>query len=99
VKEKQIQQDIRAALLMLGFDVVSFSQPRATMQTMGTPDLYARHMAWGLRVWVEVKTLKGKLSLHQKVWHEIERAAGGIVLVARSAKDAIDQIAEIRSLT
>ena len=99
MKEKQIQQDIRAALLMLGFDVTSFSQPRATLQTMGIPDLYARHMAWGLRVWVEVKTKTGKLSLDQKVWHEIERAAGGIVLVARSAKDAIDQIAEIRSLT
>ena len=99
MKEKQIQQDIRAALLMLGFDVVSFSQPRATMQTMGIPDLYARHMAWQLRVWIEVKTPAGKLSLDQVVWHEVERSAGGTVLVARSAKDAIDQIAEIRSLT
>lgn len=94
--EKQIQQDIRSALLTVGFDVVSFSQPRATMQSVGIPDLYARHMAWGLRVWVEVKTPKGKLSLDQKVWHEIERAAGGIVIVGRSAKDVIDQIAEIR---
>ena len=97
MKEKQIERDIINALTIVGFDVVKLSQPQRAMMTPGVPDLYIRHMAWQLKIWIEVKTKTGKLSLHQKVWHEVERAAGGIVLVARSAKDAVDQIAELRT--
>jgi hypothetical protein len=94
--EKTVQWEIVQALRLLGFDVSSFSQPRASMQTEGIPDLYARHEAWGLRIWIECKRPGGKLSFEQQAWHAAERAAGGIVLVATGATDAVEQIARLR---
>lgn len=90
--EKQVQRNVTLALRAFGFAVTDYSQPRATKQTPGIPDLYGQHAAWRLRVWVEVKTAKGKTSPAQERWHAQERAAGGTVLVVRSASDLSVQL-------
>ena len=95
--EKQVERAIIRELTGIGCNVTKLSQPQRAMMTAGIPDLYVRHSAWGLRVWVEVKTPKGKVSLAQRVWHDFEREAGGTVLVVRSALDAVEQIAELRT--
>jgi hypothetical protein len=41
------------------------------------------------RFWVEVKAPGGKLTAHQASWHERERAAGGVVLVADSVPSLV----------
>lgn len=87
--EKAVERDIMRALETLGFDVVKMSQPQRAICTPGTPDLYARHPAWSLRLWVEVKSARGYVSPHQRAWHESERACGGIVITAWSVADLI----------
>lgn len=87
--EKAVQRAVTDALHRMGFRVSDLSQPRASMQTPGLPDLYAQHPHWGICLWVEVKAARGRLSPAQAAWHEAERAAGGTVVVARSAADLI----------
>src|SRR5690606_34125804 len=93
--EKRLQQQIRRALEMLGFDVTSTSQPQRAMMTAGIPDLYARHQRWRIRLWIEVKTPKGRIRPAQAAWIEAERAAGGHAIVARSVGDVLDALREL----
>src|SRR5690606_21130381 len=93
--EKRLQLEIRRALETLGFDVTSTSQPQRAMMTAGIPDLYARHPRWKLRLWIEVKTPKGRIRPAQAAWIEAERAAGGHAIVARSLADVIEALKEI----
>lgn len=60
----------------LGCDVVSFSQPRATMQTEGIPDLkvYCRRKC--LTWWHECKAPGGKQSPAQIEFEALARACG-----------------------
>ena len=95
MREKAVQRDVALALRAMGFAVSDLSQPRASMQTPGIPDLYAHHPAWGVRLWVEVKTARGRVSPAQDRWHEAERAAGGTVVVARSAGDVVDALRDL----
>ena len=92
ISEKELEASIIAALRSLGCHVTKFSQPRATKQTEGIPDLYARHAAWGIRLWLEVKTHRGRVRPAQAAWHEAERAAGGTVVVVRSPSDAVEAL-------
>lgn len=87
--EKAVQAGVVRALRAMGFVVNDMSQPRATKQAPGVPDLYAQHPAWGIRLWVEVKAARGRVRHAQQRWHEAERAAGGAVVVARSAADLL----------
>jgi len=59
---------------MMGCSVVSFSQPRKTMQTPGIPDLkiYFKDHTW----WHEVKTEGGRQSADQKAFQAVAEAAG-----------------------
>lgn len=93
--EKAIQRDVIRALRALGFDVDDMSQPRASMMARGLPDLRARHPRWRTTLWVEVKTPRGRLSDHQRQWHELEHACGGTVLVTRSADELLEQLAAL----
>jgi VRR-NUC domain len=93
--EGQIAGQIVQALRLIGCTVSSTQQRRRSKQTIGLPDLYAVHEAWGVRCWIEVKTPEGRVSRAQQAWHDAERAAGGIVLVCRSAEDALEQIAAL----
>ncbi|HEX9951232.1 MAG TPA: hypothetical protein VGB53_05645 [Rubricoccaceae bacterium] len=88
--EKQVQRDIVVFLGLLGYLVSDFSQPRASMQTPGIPDLHA--MGHGHALWIEVKTAKGVVSPAQAAWHDAARAAGQTVVVARSAADLVDPL-------
>lgn len=90
VREKSVQRDIVCALQTLGFTVDDLTQPRATMMPLGLPDLYARHAAWQMRLWIECKSATGRTRLTQLAWHQAERAAGGSVIVARSVAEVID---------
>lgn len=87
--EKQIESGIIRSLRTLGFDVTKTSQPRASMVTLGIPDLYVRSDRYGVRCWMEVKTPKGKLSAYQTAWHQMEKRAGGDVVVVRSLDDVL----------
>lgn len=91
--EKAIQRDIVRALSRLGFHVDDMSQPRASMMPRGLPDLRARHPRWRTSLWIEVKTPTGRVSRDQQQWHELERTAGGTVLVTRSVDELLEQLA------
>lgn len=94
--EKQVQAHVKLALRSLGFVVSDLSQPRRTMQTIGLPDLYAQHVAWRLRVWIEVKRPQsGRLSAAQAAWHATEQAAGGHVLVVYGTADLLEGLAAL----
>lgn len=90
--EKRLQWEIRRALETMGFDVTSTSQPQRAMMTAGIPDLYARHPRWRIRLWIEVKTPRGRVRPAQAAWIEAERAAGGHAIVARSVGDVLDAL-------
>src|SRR5690606_41773509 len=92
--EKRLQHQIRRALERLGCEVLDLTQPRRTMLPLGLPDLYVRHEGWRVRVWMEVKTERGRLSPWQEAWLARERAAGGHAAVVRSVEDAIHALRE-----
>ena len=91
--EKAVQRSITLFLAALGYHVSDFSQPRASMQTPGIPDLHA--MGHGHAFWIEVKAPRGRVSPAQAAWHEAARAAGQMVLVARSAADLVGPLREM----
>lgn len=57
--EKAEQHAIKRILLACGFVVYNLSQPRATKQTAGLPDLYAVHKSQPICFWFEVKRSNG----------------------------------------
>lgn len=87
--EKRVQGDVKRALWTLGFHVSDLSQPRASMQTPGLPDLYVLHRRWKLACWIEVKAPGGKLSGAQQVWHDEAAACGELVMVVRSVEELV----------
>ena len=92
--EKAVQRDVKDVLALHGCIVSDLSQPRASMQTPGLPDLYVQDPKRKRHFWLEVKKEGGRLSGFQKAWHESERAAGGEVYVVRSAADAHEVLME-----
>jgi hypothetical protein len=88
MSEKDVQKAIKDVAALHGYMISDLSQPRASMQTLGLPDLYLQNPRRKLRLWVEVKREKGKLSEAQMRWHEAETAAGGMVAVLRSGHEA-----------
>lgn len=80
LSEKQVQAAIVKRLGKLGVAVYSLSQPRATKQTAGLPDILAICPYRGIFV-VEVKAAGGKQRPEQRVFQERwERAGGRYVL-------------------
>jgi len=64
-------------------------------QLKGMPDLFLfdRAPATGQTVWVEMKRRKGgSLSASQKAVHDKLRARGDVVIVAKGADDALEQL-------
>lgn len=57
--ESEEQRDVTKLVRRLGGNVVSFSQPRRTMQTPGIPDLKIYFPARGLTWWQEMKRMEG----------------------------------------
>ena len=93
--EKRVQNAIKRALNQLGFFVSDFSQPRASMQTPGIPDLYACHPGWQMSLWIEVKANKGKLTTAQAFWHEMAEGSGVNVVTAHELRDVTSYLQEI----
>ena len=90
--EKSVQFDIKCAAEKLGFVVSDFSQPRATMQTPGIPDLFLTHPAKRFTCWVEVKRPGGTLSDNQKTWHTTAGEAGNHVFTCDSVSSFVDEL-------
>lgn len=95
VSEKRVQREVVKVLQLHQYVVDDFSQPRASMQTPGIPDLRARNAARRIRFWVEVKRPGGRLSPAQEAWHELERAAGGTVFVVGSAAEMHEEVTKL----
>lgn len=89
--ESHIAGRVIQELRGIGCHVSSTQQSRASRQTVGIPDLYATHAAWGVAAWIEVKRPGEKPTKAQREWHERTRAAGPPVLVVTSAADALRQ--------
>lgn len=70
--EKDEQRDVYRLYVALGCDVIWFSQPRATMQTPGIPDLKVYCERKALTWWHETKAEQGTQSPAQI---EFERRA------------------------
>lgn len=74
VMEKRVAEAVKRLYRTLGYTVVSFQQPRRTMQTPGIPDLkiYGKGWTW----WFEVKAEGGKQSDHQRAFQIMAEASG-----------------------
>lgn len=74
--EKQVQRAVRQLYELHGCAVYDLSQPRATMQTAGLPDLYVVWASLGAAWWHEVKRPGGKASISQLAFARGCRATG-----------------------
>lgn len=69
ILEKQEQQEIIKRFRVCGFKVYVLSQPRASKQTPGLPDLWCMHYTQPVALWWESKKqVGGKYSPDQKVF-------------------------------
>lgn len=63
IDEKREQVEVRKRFVVCGFQVYNLSQPRATKQTPGLPDLFLVHRSLPIALWWESKRqVGGKLS-------------------------------------
>jgi hypothetical protein len=93
--EKAVQRAVTKALKTLGFHISDLSQPRASMQTPGLPDLFAMHAGWKVAFWVEVKAPGGKLSVAQEAWHREAHASGVRVMTVDSVAALVSELSRI----
>jgi hypothetical protein len=82
----------KRALEQLGCDVTLFSQPFRARQTRGIPDMYVRHPAWRVRLWVECKAGRNLATPEQREWGRREVDAGGCWIVARELGEILDAL-------
>ena len=93
ISEKQVQHAITDLLKkQLGFSVWNLSQPRATKQSFGLPDLIA--IGRGLILFIEVKRPGGKQTIYQEDFGLQVQDNGGTYVVWSSAKQAWDFLVE-----
>lgn len=84
--EKQVQAAVERLYRLFGCVVNNLSQPRATMQTPGIPDLYVQCPKRGLSFWHETKTSSGRLSAAQVAFRDREAACRRVVVVGGVAE-------------
>jgi hypothetical protein len=71
VLEKAEQAEVTKTFRAFGFDVYSLSQPRATKQSPGLPDLWCVHRERPIAFWWETKRqVGGRLSPAQMLFQE-----------------------------
>jgi Holliday junction resolvase len=91
LSEKLILKACRDLLVLEGFFVVRMVAGLGSLK--GVADLYA--IKDGVSLWIETKTKKGILSIHQqKFKHDIE-SHKGIYLVVRDVDELINFLIEI----
>lgn len=76
VTEKDVERNCDSLMSKLCWDVVKFSQPRNTMQTLGIPDRKYYHVTRKLTFWFECKRPGGKQRAAQKQFQRICEACG-----------------------
>lgn len=74
--EKAEQREVYRLYVALGCEVIWFSQPRATMQTPGVPDLKVYCRRKRLTWWHECKAAGGQQSPAQVGFEQLARACG-----------------------
>lgn len=83
LKERDIQLAIKTWLQYSGWYVVKIHQSLGSHR--GIADLYC--IKGGRNVWIEVKTLAGRLSVHQEKYRAEIEAHGGEYIIARGIED------------
>ena len=79
--EKQVEHMGDRLMATYGFDIVRFSQARATMQTEGIPDRRYYHRERKLAVWWEAKAPKGKQRPKQAEFQRMCEAVGEVYVL------------------
>lgn len=93
--EKDEQREVCRLYESVGCKVVSFSQPRATMQTEGIGDLKIYCERKGMTWWFEAKRQKGgKQSDDQKRFQAMVEKCGEVYLMG-GFDEAYDHLEEI----
>ncbi len=82
-EETRIKREIKDWLRYSGFFMFPILQGLGAFK--GIPDIIA--IKYGKTLYIEVKTLKGRLSEHQKVFRDNILDHGGIYIVATSYRD------------
>jgi hypothetical protein len=77
--EKSVGSECDRLCTMMGWDVVRFSQSRATRQTRGIPD--RKYYRDEDTFWFECKAEGGRQSVHQKAFQKMCEAAGETYLL------------------
>lgn len=88
--EKDEQRVVARLFREFGFEVCWLSQPRASKQTPGIPDLWVMHPTLGVAFWMEVKRASGgRHSDAQKHFRDIAQRCGvGYVTGDRRAAES-----------
>lgn len=84
--ETLILRAVKAALEAVGWFVIRIHQSLGS--TPGIADLVA--MGFGRTIWIEVKTPKGRLNDHQRLFQYGVEVSGGEYRVVRSLEDVED---------
>lgn len=88
-RESDVARACDEYFVRAGCDVTKLSQPRrAVGVTAGVLDRYIRHVAWGVRMWIEYKSDEGALDPAQIRFFAFERASGGLAFEVRDVDDA-----------
>lgn len=90
-EETSIKMAIKQYLAIKGWYYFYFLQGLGSFP--GICDIIA--VKNGVTLFIEVKTPKGKLSAHQKLFKENIERAGGVFVVARSVDDIISAIKNV----
>jgi hypothetical protein len=81
LREKEVERMGDRLMSQYGFEVVRFSQARATQQTEGIPDRRYYHRARRLAVWWEAKSETGKQRVAQRKFQLMCEACGEVYLL------------------
>ncbi len=93
--EKVVQQAVKHIFALAGCTAIAdFSQPRATMQTPGVPDLYVWFLDCEIAFWFEVKARNGTQTVMQRAWQLREEKVGHRYFMG-GVKEAIAAVVEL----
>ena len=92
--EKDEQRDVYRLYVALGCEVVWFSQPRATMQTKGIPDLKVYCVRKALTWWHETKRQVGGKFSKEQVQFQARAEACGELYVPGGWEEAVQFVRE-----
>lgn len=91
--ESDVQKQCDALVRQCGGEVISFAQPRATMQTEGIPD--RRYVVFGRAFWWEVKAADGQLTASQHDFLVRDLHADGLAGCG-TVEDLRDYLTQVR---